>query len=373
MDEGRAISASVEELLHLLAVRSDEHAFILFNAEGLIQWWNQAAERIFGMPLAEAAGQPLSALFTRDQVEQGMPELELVTASAGTSAEDDRWMARPDGSRFWASGAAMALRDESGRLLGFGKILRNRTDLREQIETLRNRVETLEASGRRKDVFLSTLSHELRNPLAPLSDAVHLIRMMGCASAEAEVPLRIIERQIEALRRLVDDLLDIARIGAGKISLRKQRLRIQDVLHRAIETVTPLIRQRRQELDVLLPRVTIYVEGDEDRLVQVFVNLLNNSAKFTPQRGRIWVKATLEGDEAVIHIQDNGAGITHDMLPRIFELFTQGESNGSPGGLGIGLSLVKDLVARHGGSVQVESDGPGKGSVFSVRLPVAAA
>jgi signal transduction histidine kinase len=281
-------------------------------------------------------------------------------------------MSRPDGSNFWATGALMALRDDAGRVVGFGKILRNRTDLREQIETLRNRVEALETADQRKDVFLSTLAHELRNPLAPIGDAIRLIRAAGPATPEAEFPLRVIERQSESLRRLVDDLIDLARIGAGKIELRKELVRLQEILHRAVEGASPLLRKRQHHVELLLPRGPISIEGDRDRLVQVFVNLLNNAAKFTPEGGKVWVKATIEGDEGVVHIEDNGVGIPHDVLPRIFDLFTQADASraSSHGGLGIGLSVVKTLVSLHGGSVQVESDGPGAGSKFSVRLPL---
>jgi PAS domain S-box-containing protein len=364
--------AAVDGMLRLLAEQATEHAMIILDTDARIRWCNPAAETVFAVAANEMLGQPFSQLFTPDQIARGVPEHELATASANTAAEDDRWMARPDGSVFWATGVLVALRDDAGRLLGFGKILRNRTDLREQIETLKNQVGALENAQRRKDVFLSTLSHELRNPLAPLSDAVRLIRGVVPPSAEVEFPLKVIERQVESLRRLVDDLLDLARIGAGKIELKKQVLHLQDVLHRAAEGVAPLVRQRRHHVEMLLPPSPIIVEADRDRLVQVFVNLLNNAAKFTPEGGRIWVKATVEGDEAVVHIEDNGVGVPHDVLPRIFELFTQVESSRgqSQGGLGIGLSLVKTLVTLHGGSVQVDSDGPGKGSIFSVRLPV---
>ena len=363
---------AIGDMLRLLAERSTEHAIMLLDPDGRILWWNDAAERVFGMPRTEAIGLHLSRLFTPEQIERGLPEHELATAQAGTPAEDDRWMRRSDGAHFWATGASVALRDQAGRLLGFGKILRNRTDVREQIETLRKRIELLEMTGRRKDEFLTTLSHELRHPLAPLQHAVEVIRRATPRTVEAEFPLRVIDRQVESLKRLVDDLLDLARIGAGKVELQKRELHLQDVLHHAVENVSPFIRQRHHQLDVLLPRVPITIEADADRLLQVFVNLLNNAAKYTPENGRIWLKSTVEADEAVVHIEDTGIGVSPDVLPRIFELFTQAESAraNAQGGLGIGLSLVKNLVTLHGGSVQVDSDGPGKGSVFSVRLPM---
>jgi PAS domain S-box-containing protein len=359
-------------LLRLLAEQTREHAIIILDTESRIQWWNGGAERIFGITTEEAIGQPLSRLFPADQVAIGAPELEIAVARTDSPAEDDRWLVRKDGSTFWAIGVLTALRDERGELVGFGKVLRNRTDLREQVETLRNQVGALELSHRHKDEFLSMLSHELRNPLAPLTNAVYLIRRTVPATPDLEGSLRVIERQVASLQRLVDDLLDLSRIGAGKVALKKERLAIQDVLRRAVDSTSALVRQRRHRLDLLAPSVPMFVSGDPDRLEQVFVNLINNAAKYTPEGGRIWVKATTEGDEAVVHIEDTGVGIPHDLLPRIFELFTQVESSRrhSQGGLGIGLSLVKNLVTLHGGSVQVRSDNPGEGSDFVVRLPL---
>lgn len=367
--------APVDELLRLLVEQTKEFAIILQDVDGRITWWNQGAEEIFDIPGAEAVGKHVSMLFAPEDIERGIPEHEIVTAKADAAAEDDRWMARSNGSRFWAIGVLIPVRGSQGELLGFGKILRNRTDIREQLETARNQAETWEASSRRKDLFLSTLSHELRNPLAPLSSAVQLIRLSAPATPEMEYCLKIIDRQVESLRRLVDDLLDVSRIGAGKVELKKEAVALNDIFQRVVESVRPLVRQRRHRLEVLLPPSPIIVEADPARLEQVFVNLINNAAKYTPEAGRIWVKGTIEGDEAVVHIEDTGIGIPHDMLPRIFELFTQVESSRdqSQGGLGIGLSVVKNLVTLHGGSVQVSSEGPGKGSVFSVRLPLMSA
>ena len=281
-------------------------------------------------------------------------------------------MGRQDGSRFWAAGVLTAVRDEGGRLLGFGKVLRNRTDMREQLDTLRNQAQALTDANYQKDAFLSTLSHELRNPLAPLSNAVQLIRLTSSNRPELEQPLKIIERQIDQLRRLVDDLLDVSRAGAGKIDLKKEMMSVQDVIERAVESTRSVVRERRHTLDVLFPAARIMVEADRSRLEQVFVNLIHNAAKYTPEGGNIWIKGSTEGPEAVLHVQDNGMGVPHEMLPRIFELFTQVESSRmhSQGGMGIGLSLVKTLVTLHGGSVQVHSDGEGKGSEFTVRLPL---
>lgn len=368
-----ADAATPERLIRLFAEQSFEHAILLLDLEGRITWWSPGAERIFGIPLKDAIGRHSSIVFTPEEVAAGMAELEIEVARRETSAEDDRWLQRADRSRFWGTGVLLPLEDENGEIEGFIKILRNRTDIREQLDSLRNRADAAEGASRRKDVFLSTLSHELRNPLGSLGNAVEIIRMTAQEDPELEYPLRIIERQLGNLSRLVDDLLDLSRVAAGKIDLEKQALALEDVLRRAVEITRPLVDERRHRLEFLTPALPIRIDGDLHRLTQVFENLLTNAIKYTPEGGRIWIKTTTEGDEAVIRIEDNGIGIPHEMLPGIFKLFTQVESSRSQskGGLGIGLSLVRQLVVMHSGSVQVRSDGPGKGSQFIVRLPLA--
>jgi two-component system CheB/CheR fusion protein len=362
---------SAKEALLRLFEQSVEHAIILIDSHGIVMACNPGAERIFAYQNGEMVGQPVSVLFTPEEVARGIAEHEMTTARSHGSAEDDRWMARSDGSRFWATGIMHALYGNGGEVIGFGKILRNRTDLMEQLETLRNQVRELQSAAHHKDVFLTTLSHELRNPLAAMHHATELIRRGDALSPEQQYPVDIIDRQIHALQRIVEDLMDVSRIGAGKVDLKKEPVSIHELVHRSLQTVGPLLRERRHAVDVLLPPMPIIVEVDAARMEQVFVNLLNNAAKYTPEKGHIWIKGTTEGRDAVVHIQDTGIGIQHDLLPRIFDLFTQADSSRSraEGGLGVGLALVKNLVTLHGGSVQVRSNGEGKGSEFSVRLP----
>jgi PAS domain S-box-containing protein len=197
----RDATATIDMLLRLLVEQTMEHAILLLDVDGRIVWWSPGAEDIFGIPSSEAIGQPASLIFTPEDIERGIPEQEIAIARANDAAEDDRWLARPNGSRFWAAGVMIALRDEDGQLLGFGKILRNRTDQREHTETLRNQVEAAHSANQHKDLFLSTLSHELRNPLAPLANAVEIIRAIASSKRELEHPLKIIERQVETLVR----------------------------------------------------------------------------------------------------------------------------------------------------------------------------
>ena len=360
------------EQLLALATQSQEHAVILMDADGVITWWSPGATRIFQHAPEEMVGKHATRLFTLPDQERGIPEQELETAMKDHPAEDDRWQERKDGSRFWASGILVALRDENGNLLGFGKILRNRTDLREVIETMRNRVASLEGSSKRQDVFLSTLAHELANPLGPLVNAARIIRQAAPPSDEVEYALRVIERQTHLLRTLVSDLMEFSRAGAGKIELRLVRCDLHDVIAAAVHDCRALTEERRHQVQVLLPRAPIMVNCDPDRMHQVFVNLITNAAKYTHPGGRISVKGTTEGEEAVVRVEDTGVGIPLEMLPQIFELFTQVETTRpmAQGGLGIGLALVKELVELHGGTVQVLSEGRGKGSEFTVRLPL---
>ena len=366
----------VDALLGLLARQAPDHAFMFLDLEGRITWWSPAAGKIFGYAPQEIVGQPSALLFVPEDVKAGMPQYEMKAAASTGMGEDDRWMLRRDGTVFWATGVLVALRDAVGTLLGYGKILRNRTDLKEQLEALRNLARELEAAGRRRDAFLGTLSHELRNPLAPIANAVGIIRA-GLKEMPPEVAfaLRVVERQMSLIERLVEDLMDVTRVSVGKMDLRIAPLAVQDLVREVAADVGERIGKRRQRLEVVLPDAPIQVRGDRDRLHQVIANLLVNASKYTPEGGRIWVKATTEGEEAVIKVEDDGAGIPAEMLPRIFDLFTQVESTreAAQGGLGIGLALVKNIVSLHGGSVQARSDGPGKGSEFAVRLQLARA
>jgi PAS domain S-box-containing protein len=363
---------TIEELLRLLLEQGKDHAIILMDAQERIVGWLGGAEEIFGYAAEEMIGRSASHIFTPEDRERGLADHEFAVARKDGRAEDDRWQLRKDGTRIWANGVLIALRDASGAVAGFGKILRDRTDVRGQIETLENRAAALLQADERKNLFLATLAHELRNPLAPLANAVYLLRQVRPGDPDLAYPVKLIERQVEFLRRLVDDLLDVTRIGRGKLQLQLGPVHLQEALRRAAEACRPASEERRHRLELLLPGVPITLEGDADRLHQVFVNLLNNAIKYTPEGGRVWLKMTVEGAEAVVRVEDTGVGIAPEMLPRIFEMFTQEASSASwsGGGLGIGLALVRDLVALHGGVVQVRSEGKGKGSEFTVRLPL---
>jgi signal transduction histidine kinase len=236
-------------------------------------------------------------------------------------------------------------------------------------------VDALQAAGRRKNEFLATLAHELRNPLAPLRNCVDIMRLNESDIATVRQVREIMDRQVQQMSRLLEDLLDVSRIELGKLDLQKGHVDLRSALTQAVQTSAPGAQSRRHDVSVVLPPEPLWVEGDQARLVQVFVNLLNNATRYTPQGGGISVTAAKAGAEVVVSVKDTGIGIAPDMLPRVFELFARAapDADDSGIGLGIGLALVHRLVDLHGGTIEGQSAGLGQGSEFIVRLPLAAA
>lgn len=242
----------------------------------------------------------------------------------------------------------------------------------ERTEELARANEALREADRRKDEFLSTLGHELRNPLAPILNALEIIRLCG-DNAEAVAQQRErLERQVKQMVRLVDDLLDVSRVSTGKLRLNAEPITLQEVCEAAIDISRPLVEKAGLQLAVNLPLEPISLEGDRVRLTQVFSNLLNNSAKYTEPGGRVTLTGVVDSERAVVRVRDTGVGIAPEVLPRVFELFTQVDRslNRSQGGLGVGLALVRRFVELHAGTVTAHSEGPGKGSEFAVELPL---
>jgi len=237
---------------------------------------------------------------------------------------------------------------------------------------LRNKIDELAEIDRRKDEFLAMLGHELRNPLAPVTTALQIMRIHENEPSRVARSREIVERQIEHMTRLIDDLLDVSRITRGKIELREQPLLLSAVIERAIESARPLIDERGHRIVLDLPTEPVTFLADPARLAQVFANLLNNAAKYTDVGGRIWLHARVDGKSLVVGVKDDGPGLTKELRKHAFDLFMQGPQTRARarGGLGIGLTLVRQLTALHGGRVMVHSDGPGKGSEFIVRLPI---
>ncbi|HSN21352.1 MAG TPA: PAS domain S-box protein [Usitatibacter sp.] len=352
-----------EERFRLLLEGIEDYAIFMLDPVGRVTSWNTGAQRMTGYTEEEIVGQSMERFYPAEDVAAGRPADDLRHAKLNRRSEDLGWRLRKDGDRYWAETVVTALHDDEGRLRGFAQVTRDMTD--------RKRMESLEQQGRRLTEFLAMLAHELRNPLAPIRNA---ITIMG---AHSDLPPRVawsrevIERQTSQLARLVDDLLDVSRITRGKLRMKGEPMDLNVAVHRAIEGSRPLIDGRRQSLEVRLAGRPLPVHGDMTRLTQVIVNLLNNAAKYTPEGGRIELGSTQEGDECVVRVRDNGMGIPAHLLDRVFDLFAQGERtlDRSEGGLGIGLTLSRRIVALHGGSIVARSEGAGRGAEFEVRLP----
>ena len=352
-----------EEHFRLLVDGVRDYAIFMLDPQGRVASWNTGAQQTKGYRADEIIGQHFSVFYPPDVVARGWPEYELEQARREGRFEDEGWRLRKDGSRFWASVVISALRDEGGRHIGFAKVTRDLTDKR--------RVHALEDEGKRITTFLAMLGHELRNPLAPIANAVSILQMAPIESAQVRMCRDVIGRQVRQLTRLVDDLLDVGRITAGKIHLELKPVELGAVLLDAVEALQPTATSRAQTLTLDLAGAPAWVDGDRARLLQVCQNLLNNAVKFTHQGGDI--RAALRSDEnhAEIVISDNGPGVPPHRSNDIFNLFVQGEGNDGHGqdGLGVGLSLVQQLVALHGGEISLFSTGqPGDGAEFVVRL-----
>jgi signal transduction histidine kinase/ActR/RegA family two-component response regulator len=252
-----------------------------------------------------------------------------------------------------------------------GAMARARAKIAHQVEELQRKHQELTIADHRKDEFLAVLAHELRNALAPIASALDILKQPEVDPAVAAKAVEVADRQIHQMTRLVDDLLDVSRIMRGKIELRKERVGLESVVERAVETVQPLIDRERHELTIELPEDTVWIEADLVRLAQAVANLLSNAAKYTEPGGQIHLNATAENGQLVICVRDSGIGIDPATLPKLFEMFMQAApgSTRSRGGLGIGLTLVKNLVELHGGAIVAHSEGIGKGSEFMIRMP----
>src|SRR5262245_2105173 len=254
-----------------------------------------------------------------------------------------------------------------------GMIVRARERIARQIEELTRQQSELRLADQRKDQFLAVLAHELRNPLAPIASALDILKQPGVDAATAATARDVANRQLKHLTRLVDDLLDVSRIMRGKVELRKEKVELAAIVARAVETARPLVDGARHQLEVSLPEEPVWLEADLVRLAQAVGNLLCNAAKYTEPGGTINLTATCEAGDVAIRVRDDGIGIAPDVVPRLFQMFMQvapGASR-SQGGLGIGLTLVKNLIEMHGGTVVARSDGLGEGSEFLIRLPAA--
>ncbi len=346
-------------------VESSQDGIIGKTLDGVITSWNAGAEKMYGYKAREAIGRPVDLIVApecRDQVAEVFERLRK-----GTKVESfETVRVRKDGQRLDVSITFSPVRDAAGLLVGASGIDRDISE--------RKRTETaLREEARRKDEFLAMLGHELRNPLAPVSNCLHVLRS-STTNGQKEKALATIERQVVHLTRLVDDLLDVSRISRGKVLLRKQRVDAAEVVRATVEDLRPGLEGAGLSLSLSLPGSPCWVEGDPTRLSQVVSNVLHNAGKFTERGGRIsvGVRRVPEEDSLVVTVSDTGIGMEPNLLARIFEPFSQGDlgPDRGRGGLGLGLALVKALVELHGGSVEAHSPGLGQGSEITLRLPL---
>lgn len=360
----------VRDVLTRYLSQSKEHAIVCLDERGTITAWLGAAERILGYSAAEAAGRPISMIFTAEDRDRGLDRHERLVANAQASSEDDRWHLRKDGTRIWVTGAIEAVSGDGGELLGYVKLIRDRTDLRAQVQRLENQVTALDTASGKTHLFLSTLGHELRNPLGPMHTAANILLRLR-TDPKVEKAAHVILDQIGVLTQLAEDLMDVSRARTGKIELALQAIDLRTLLNDAAFALQPAAAEKSVQLECVVPDKPLEVMLDPQRFQRVVLNLVGNAVKYTPGGGRVWISATQEGPEALLRVEDTGIGIAPEVLPRIFDLFTQERqaSDMVPGGLGIGLTIVKELVELHGGTVQARSPGEGKGAEFTVRLP----
>ena len=353
-----------EERFRLLIEGVEEYAIVMLDPQGRVATWNSGAARINGYGAEEILGQHFSRFHTAEDRQLKRPESLLAQARENGTVEDEGWRVRKDGSRFWAHVGFTVLRGADGALRGFAKVTRDLTE--------RKQVEALEEAGRQTRQFLAMLGHELRNPLAPIRNAVGVMRMREIADPQVAYCRDLIERQVTYLARLVDDLLDASRITTGMIGLQPERLQLAHVIALAAEASRPGIESRKHALTIEMSPEPIWISGDQTRLVQVVQNLLNNAAKYTSPGGHITLRVQREDGMALIEVRDDGIGIAPELLPRIFDLFMQGDGGlaRTEGGLGVGLTLARRIAELHGGSIQAASAGIGHGATFTVRLPV---
>jgi PAS domain S-box-containing protein len=342
------------------------------DLNGVPTFVNQAGLELVGMRnIGEAMATPLREFFFPEDQSWIMREFLPQVLKDGHGEIEIRFRHFETGEAIWMAYKVLLLTDDRGRPNAFATVSQNVTERRRMLDEVRELAANLSDADRRKNEFLATLAHELRNPLAPISNAVQVLRRRNVEDRAVESSAQLLERQVAQMSRLVDDLIDMSRITSGRIELRKEQVDLSTVVSHAVETTRAQYRSMAQDLTITMPEEPVTLFADPARLTQVLGNLLNNACKFSNRGGKVWLTVKPGNGEVEIRVRDNGIGMTPDELPLVFEMFTQLDTSldRSRDGLGIGLTLVRTLVELHGGSVTVHSEGRGRGSEFIVRLP----
>ena len=376
-----------EERFRLLVEGVRDYAIFMLDANGRIVTWNVGAERIKGYTAREIIGQHFSIFYPDDVRESGWPEHELQVASEKGSFVDNGWRVRKDGTTFWANVTITALRDDTGRLIGYAKLTRDLTEAKrveamevanqqrdEMLEAERSARMAAQRATRVKDEFLATLSHELRTPLSAILGWTQvLLRGESVKGPDAQKrAIEVIERNARAQIQLIDDLLDLSRVMAGKIRLDLQQVSFVSIVEAAVDTVRPTADAKGIRLKAILGSSQDIVSADSARMQQVVWNLLTNAIKFTPKGGQVQALLQRVNSHLELSVSDTGIGIPASYLPHVFDRFSQRDSSTTRtfGGLGLGLAICKQLVELHGGSIRAASQGENQGATFFVQLPL---
>jgi PAS domain S-box-containing protein len=367
-----------EARYRLLVDSLKDYAVFMQDDDGNVTSWNPGAERLLGYSEEEILGHSARIFFTSEDQARGEPEREIHTAKTTGRAMDDRWHVRKDGTRFFVNGMMVALQDDGGQRIGLAKIMRDMTDRqianaeRERLlEGERSARAEAERTSRLKDEFLATLSHELRTPLNAILGWTQVLKEGVHDANELDQGLEVIDRNTRLQAQLIEDLLDMSRIVSGKIRLDFQTVDLAAIVMSAVETVRTTADAKKITLRPSIPAAGAYLIGDRHRLQQIVLNLLSNAIKFTPRNGRIEVVVEVTPAEATVMVSDSGVGIRRDFLPHVFERFRQADASTTRqhGGLGLGLSIVKQLVELHGGTAEAQSAGENKGATFRISIP----
>jgi PAS domain S-box-containing protein len=356
--------AESEERFRMLVQGVTDYAIVMLDQSGAISSWNSGAEKITGYTATEMLGKHVSNFYTSEDIRSNRPWQQLLTAHEKRRVSEEGWRVKKDGSQFWANTVITALEDPQGRERGYVHVMQDLTQ--------RRHAESLADTTQRMHEFIAMLAHELRNPLAPIRNAVELMGKRGLQDETLESMRQMIHRQTNYLTRIIDELLDVNRIARGAFSVTKEAIDLSDVLRKAVETSRPLIDSQGHTLTVDIPEEPLIIQGDALRLTQAIVNLLNNAAHYSPRGGEVRIAIERRQTDVVIRVRDTGRGIDKEHLEIVFDLFARpnADVHEHHGGLGVGLALVRRVIELHAGTVRAYSAGVGQGSEFVVRLPL---